>query len=58
MQGMLLIVNSAKPKTGGAQLSKKTNVTYVDCSKADEETIKKWIYVTCKRAGVYADGVT
>ena len=55
---VLLIVNSGKPKTGGAQLSKKPNVTLVDCARADEETIKKWIYVTCKREGVYADGVT
>lgn len=56
--GMLLIVNSAKPKTGGATLSKKPNVTYIDCGKSDEETIKKWIYLTCKKEGVYADGVT
>ena len=56
--GLLMIVNSAKPKTGCAALAKKTNVTYVDCSRSDEETIKKWIYVTCKREGVFADGVT
>ena len=56
--GMLLIVNSAKPKTGGAVLSKKPNVTHIDCGKSDEETIKKWIYLTCKKEGVYADGVT
>ncbi|MBQ8291352.1 MAG: DNA polymerase III subunit delta [Clostridia bacterium] len=56
--GLLLIVNSAKPKAGCAALSKKSNVTYVDCGKSDEETIKKWIYLTCKREGVYADGVT
>ena len=55
---ILLIVNTAKPKTGNAQFSKKPNVTPVDCSRADEETIKKWIYVTCKREGVYADAVT
>ena len=58
--GMLIIVNSSKPKTTANQatLSKKPNVTHVDCGRADEETIKKWIYVTCKRAGVYADGIT
>ena len=56
--GMLLIVNGAKPKMGGATLSKKPNVTHIDCGKADEETIKKWIYLTCKKEGVYADGVT
>ena len=56
--GMLVIVNGAKPKAGNASLSKKPNVTHVDCSRADEETIKKWIHVTCKREGVYADAVT
>lgn len=56
--GLLLIVNSAKSKTGGAVLSKKPNVTHVDCARSDEETIKKWISITCKRAGVYADGIT
>lgn len=55
---ILVIVNSAKSKTGNAKLSAKPNVTLVDCARADEETIKKWIYVTCKRDGVYADGVT
>ena len=58
LSGMLLIVNTSKPKTGQANLSKKKNVTFVDCSKADEETIKKWIYITCKRKGVRIDGVT
>ena len=55
---ILLIVNGGKGKTGCAALAKKANVTYVDCARSDEETIKKWIYVTCKRAGLYADGVT
>jgi len=55
---ILLIINSGKGKTGSAVLAKKPNVTYVDCARSDEETIKKWIYVTCKRAGIYADGVT
>jgi len=56
--GMLVIVNGAKPKTGSAALAKKPNVTHVDCGKADEETIEKWIRITCKREGVFADGVT
>ena len=55
---ILLIVNSSKGKTGTAALAKKPNVTFVDCSRSDEETIKKWIYITCKRAGIYADSVT
>ncbi len=56
--GMLVILNGNKGKAGTAALAKKPNVTYVDCSRSDEETIKKWIYLTCKRAGVYADGMT
>ncbi len=55
---VLLIVNGSKGKAGTAALAKKPNVTYVDCSRSDEETIQKWIYGTCKRAGVYADGMT
>ena len=56
--GMLVIVNAGKGKTGSAQLAKKPNVTYVDCGKSDEETIKKWIFYTCKKSGVAVDGVT
>lgn len=56
--GVLVIDNTAKSKTGSVALAKKPNVTHVDCGRSDEETIKKWIYVTCKREGVYADGVT
>ena len=58
MGGTLVIVNSAKSKAGHAALAKKPNVTYVDCGKADEETVEKWIRVTCKRAGVFIDGAT
>ena len=56
--GLLLIVNTGKGKTGTAALAKKPNVTYVDCARSDEETIKRWISITCKRAGIYADGIT
>ena len=58
LDSILLIVNSGKSKKDCVAFAKKTNVTYVDCARADEETIKKWIYVTCKRAGVFADGIT
>ncbi len=54
--GLLLIVNLSKGKTGTAAFAKKPNVTYVDCARSDAENIRKWIYITCKRAGVYADG--
>lgn len=56
--GMLIIVNSAKAKTGTAALAKKSGVTLVDCGRADSETVKKWITVTTKRAGVFTDSVT
>ena len=56
--GLLMILNSAKPKTGSVSLAKKKNVTYVDCGRSDLETIKRWIYLTCKKEGLYADGVT
>lgn len=55
---VLIIVNSTKGKKESAKLSEKPNVELVDCAKADEETIKKWITITAKRAGVYIDGVT
>ena len=55
---ILLIVNGGKGKLGAAALAKKPNVTYVDCARSDEETIKKWIFLTCKKEGVYADGIT
>ena len=55
---ILLIVNTTKGKTGSVSLAKKPNVTSVDCARADKETIKKWIYGTCKREGVYVDGVS
>lgn len=50
---ILLIVNSSAGK--GADLKKKPNVTFVDCSKADEEDVIKWIYIRMKKAGIYAD---
>ncbi len=52
---ILLIVNAQK-KSGTADWKKKPNVTYVDCSRADEETVCRWIYLTMKRAGVKAEG--
>lgn len=55
---ILLIVNGGKGKTGTAALAKKPNVTYVDCGRSDEETIKRWIYLTCKREGVFVDGIS
>ncbi len=55
---ILFISNTSKEKSGGMSLSKAPNVTFVDCARSDEETIKKWIYLTMKKAGVIADGMT
>ncbi len=52
---IVAIVNSSKPKSGSFELKKHKNVTFVDCSKAEEEDVVKWIFITLKRAGIYAD---
>ena len=52
---ILLIVNSAPPKGKAFDLKKAPNVTRVDCSKADEETVLRWIYAQFRRAGIGAD---
>ena len=55
---ILFISNGSKEKSGGVSLSKAPNATFVDCGRSDEETIKRWIYLTMKKAGVVADGMT
>lgn len=52
---ILLIVNSAPPKGKAFDLKKAPNVTRVDCSKADEETVLRWIYAQFRRTGIGAD---
>lgn len=52
---ILLIVNGTQPKGNGTDLKKAPNVTYVDCGRADEETVLRWIYTRFKRAGIRAD---
>lgn len=47
---ILIIVNAESKK--GADLKRKQAVTYVDCRRADEETVAKWAYLTFKRAGI------
>lgn len=48
---ILLIVNSQKK---GADLKRKKSVTYIDCNRADRETVARWAYLTLKRAGIAA----
>ena len=52
---VLLIVNSAPAKGKGIDLKKAPNVTFVDCGRADEETVMRWIYTRFKREQIYAD---
>ncbi len=47
---ILIIVNAETKK--GVDLKRKHAVTYVDCNRADEETVAKWAYLTLKRAGI------
>lgn len=48
---ILLIVNSQKK---GVDLKRKKQVTYIDCNRADRETVARWAYLTLKRAGIAA----
>ncbi len=50
----LLIIVNRGGKKGACDLKRKHGVNYVDCGKADEETVTRWIYLTLKRAGVAA----
>ncbi len=49
---ILIIVNSESKK--GVDLKRKHCITYVDCNRADEETVAKWIYLTFKKANIIA----
>ncbi len=50
---VLIIVNS-QSKNGAADLRRKVGIAYVDCGKADEEEVSRWIYIMLKRAGISA----
>ena len=49
---ILLIVNSEGKR--GVDLKRKSYVTYVDCSCADEETVTRWAYITLRSAKISA----
>lgn len=49
---ILIIVNSGAKK--GVELKRKGGVTYVNCRRAERETVAKWAYITLRRAGVNA----
>ncbi len=45
---ILIIVNSGAKK--GVDLKRKHAVTYVDCGRADVDTVARWAYITLRRA--------
>lgn len=49
---VLIIVNSGAKK--GVDLKRKHIVAFVDCGRADTDTVAKWAYITLKHAGVQA----
>lgn len=55
---LLLIVNSAPAGKKGADLKRKKAVTYVDCGKAEPDSVARWAYVSFKRAGIACSAET
>lgn len=53
---ILIIVNSGAKK--GYDIKRKRAVTYVDCNRAELDTVTKWAYLTLKRAGITAATAT
>lgn len=47
---ILIISNRGGKK--GVDLKRKKAVTYVDCGKAEPESVARWAYITFKRAGI------
>lgn len=47
---ILLIVNHGGKK--GVDLKRKKSVTFVDCGKAEPESVARWAYISFKRAGI------
>lgn len=51
---VLVVVNHGK-KPNTTDFKKKKKICYVDCSRADEETLIKWLFGLLRRAGLSAD---
>ena len=51
---VFVIVNAGK-KANTAQLSRKAGVTYVDCSREDEETLARWLFGVARKQGLQMD---
>lgn len=49
---ILIVVNTGVKK--GVDLKRKKAVTFVDCNRADTDTVAKWAYITLRHAGISA----
>ncbi len=50
---VLVIVNGGKK---GTDLKKKKGLAYVDCSRADRDTLSRWLFHLMKKSGLVPDG--
>ena len=51
---VFVIVNSGK-KANAAQIARKAGVTFVDCSREDEETLSRWLFGVARKRGLQMD---
>lgn len=51
---VFVIVNGGK-KANAANLARKAGVTYVDCSREDEEMLARWVFGVARRRGLEMD---
>ena len=51
---VLVIVNEGK-KANAAELKKKKGLTFVDCSREDEETLSRWLFSLMRKNGLNPD---
>lgn len=51
---VLVVVNAGK-KANAADLKRKKGVTFVDCSREEEEMLSRWLYALMRRQGLDVD---
>lgn len=49
---VLIIVNSDSNGKKGVDLKRKKNITFIDCGKAEPETVARWVYISFKNSGL------
>lgn len=53
---VLIVVNTGKSgKKGGFDLKRHKGVAFVDCARADEETLSKWLFGVMRKSGLSVD---